>query len=255
MTELIPNPPSTTNDSLTTNLSDGVVDVGSLATSIGDHLNQSIPALPTSTKTQLPPTIDTISSTVPSNTPVLSQQSTYQFDVFLSHNWGKDTSGRDNHERVKRINLSLQERGVKTWFDEEQLDGNLREGMARAITTSQKILIFLTQIYCNKIESRNSLDNCYFEFNFALSHRRSEDIIVVVLEECAARMDTWGDRLKAELGSLLFLKLTDDENLEDFHKICDRIVRKVRPDLLPDIISSNKATSTIIGGNELLSLG
>mmetsp|Transcript_19294 Transcript_19294/g.20913 ORF Transcript_19294/g.20913 Transcript_19294/m.20913 type:complete len:185 (+) Transcript_19294:641-1195(+) len=126
--------------------------------------------------------------------------------------------------------------------------------MARAITTSRKILIFLTQVYCNKIESRNSLDNCYFEFNFALSHRRSEDIIVVVLEESASRMSTWGDRLKAELGSLLFLKLTNDENLEEFNKTCEGIVRKVRPDL-----SSNKATSTIIGENEarqqLLSLG
>mmetsp|Transcript_19295 Transcript_19295/g.20914 ORF Transcript_19295/g.20914 Transcript_19295/m.20914 type:complete len:561 (+) Transcript_19295:65-1747(+) len=253
-TKLIPKPPSTTNDSLTTNLSGVVVNVGPLTTSSGDPLNQNIPALPTSIKTQLPPTIDTTSSTIPSDTTVSSQQSTYPFDVFLSHNWGKDTFGRDNHERVKRINLSLQERGVKTWFDEEQLNGNLREGMARAITTSRKILIFLTQVYCNKIESRNSLDNCYFEFNFALSHRRSEDIIVVVLEESASRMSTWGDRLKAELGSLLFLKLTNDENLEEFNKTCEGIVRKVRPDL-----SSNKATSTIIGENEarqqLLSLG
>lgn len=251
---MIPKPPSTTNDSLTTNLSGVVVNVGPLTTSSGDPLNQNIPALPTSIKTQLPPTIDTTSSTIPSDTTVSSQQSTYPFDVFLSHNWGKDTFGRDNHERVKRINLSLQERGVKTWFDEEQLNGNLREGMARAITTSRKILIFLTQVYCNKIESRNSLDNCYFEFNFALSHRRSEDIIVVVLEESASRMSTWGDRLKAELGSLLFLKLTNDENLEEFNKTCEGIVRKVRPDL-----SSNKATSTIIGENEarqqLLSLG
>ena len=29
-------------------------------------------------------------------------------DVFLSHNWGQDELGRDNHERVGVINKALQ---------------------------------------------------------------------------------------------------------------------------------------------------
>ena len=39
-------------------------------------------------------------------------------DVFLSHNWGKDESGRDNHQRVSLINKELKECGYETWFDE-----------------------------------------------------------------------------------------------------------------------------------------
>ena len=38
-------------------------------------------------------------------------------DVFLSHNWGPDESGRDNHERVSKLNEALKSKGIKTWFD------------------------------------------------------------------------------------------------------------------------------------------
>ena len=30
-----------------------------------------------------------------------------EYDVFLSHNWGNDEAGRNNHERVKYINNKL----------------------------------------------------------------------------------------------------------------------------------------------------
>ena len=46
-------------------------------------------------------------------------------DVFLSHDWGKDEYGRDNHQRVSLINDELKARGYKTWFDEEKLAGNI----------------------------------------------------------------------------------------------------------------------------------
>jgi hypothetical protein len=40
--------------------------------------------------------------------------------VFMSHNWGNDLQGRDNHERVKQINAGLLATGqVGTWFDEQ----------------------------------------------------------------------------------------------------------------------------------------
>ena len=34
-------------------------------------------------------------------------------DIFLSHNWGKDETGRDNHERVSIINKELQKLAIK----------------------------------------------------------------------------------------------------------------------------------------------
>ena len=41
--------------------------------------------------------------------------------VFLTHDWGIDEHGRNNHERVKRVNDWLKAHGVATWFDEEKM--------------------------------------------------------------------------------------------------------------------------------------
>ena len=35
--------------------------------------------------------------------------------VFLSHNWGKDDEGRENHSRVRKLNEGLLSKGLKTW--------------------------------------------------------------------------------------------------------------------------------------------
>ncbi len=40
-------------------------------------------------------------------------------DCFLSHNWGEDEQGRDNHARVKKVNDWLKDKFIETWFDEE----------------------------------------------------------------------------------------------------------------------------------------
>jgi len=45
--------------------------------------------------------------------------------LLLTHSWGADSQGRDNHERVAHIDSALKGVGKKTWFKEEnQLTGN-----------------------------------------------------------------------------------------------------------------------------------
>ena len=44
-------------------------------------------------------------------------------DCFLTHDWGREL-GMDNHARVGIMNRALQKRGLTTWFDEEQMQGN-----------------------------------------------------------------------------------------------------------------------------------
>ena len=74
----------------------------------------------------------------------LKELENLKFDVFLSHNWSKDELGRSNHNRVGKINNYLTQRGVKTWFDEEQL--KKLESTATG----------LEQIYESAIEDRKS---------------------------------------------------------------------------------------------------
>ena len=41
-----------------------------------------------------------------------------QFDAFLTHDWGVNEDGRNNHEAVHKISTALQRRGLSIWFDE-----------------------------------------------------------------------------------------------------------------------------------------
>ena len=57
------------------------------------------------------------------------------YHVFLTHDWGKDAEGRDNHKRVSKINKALKERGLITWFDEDRMEGSIVDAMI-AVSTS-----------------------------------------------------------------------------------------------------------------------
>ena len=44
----------------------------------------------------------------------------YEYDVFLSHNWGEN---EENHTRVRLLRDKLVARGAKVWFDETNFEG------------------------------------------------------------------------------------------------------------------------------------
>ena len=69
----------------------------------------------------------------------------YAFDVFISHAWDDDDEGRDNHARAKRLNEGLQRLGVKTWFYDEQMQGNILQRMAEGIERSAVVLICVSR--------------------------------------------------------------------------------------------------------------
>jgi repressor of nif and glnA expression len=43
--------------------------------------------------------------------------------TFLTHDWGRDELGRDNHARVSFVNGELKKRGYSTWFDSDKMTG------------------------------------------------------------------------------------------------------------------------------------
>ena len=73
------------------------------------------------------------------------------FDLFLSHDWGIDEQARDNHERVQRLNALLQASGVTTWFDAEQMEGNIVDRMCDGIDRSTLVVICVTKNYIRKV--------------------------------------------------------------------------------------------------------
>ena len=90
--------------------------------------------------------------------------------VFLTHDWGTDELGRNNHERVTVVNEWLKDHGVVTWFDSDRMKGNVVQQMFNGIDNTCIVIVFITKNYIDKISGKNGQgDNCLKEFNYGES--------------------------------------------------------------------------------------
>ncbi len=106
-------------------------------------------------------------------------------DAFLTHTWNFDEVGRDTHARVKAFNEALQRRGIRTWFDDDRMRGNIYNQMTRGIDHSATMVVFITKKYVEKVAGRGpngNNDNCKFEFEYGLNHKTVDNMIPVVME-------------------------------------------------------------------------
>ena len=86
------------------------------------------------------------------------------YDAFFSHNWSQG-----NHEKVSRINDAMQLLGLTTWFDEERIQGNIKQQMCDGIDRARTVVFFLTENYIEKVNNvDNPEDNCQMEFLYEL---------------------------------------------------------------------------------------
>jgi len=130
-----------------------------------------------------------------------------QVDVFLTHNWGQDVMGRDNHERVGLINAALQRVGITTWFDEERMHGDIVAQMTNGIENARIVVVFVTGEYIKKVggKGRNGTnDNCKVEFDYSVRRKKADKIITVVMEEACLDTNTWLGAVGAFLGGRLY---------------------------------------------------
>ena len=145
--------------------------------------------------------------------PVLPQQPPLQFvekraphkyDVFLSHNWGKDALGRDNHARVARLHAKLQLSGVVSWFDENEMQGDIMRDMTSGIDQSAVVVVFVTSNYMNKVAG-TARDNCQKEFVYTELTKGSARILPVVMEPEMRDQRQWRGLLAMVLGNSLYV--------------------------------------------------
>ena len=134
-------------------------------------------------------------------------------DVFLSHNWGKDECGRDNHQRVSLINEELSQRGYKTWFDEDKITGNIDEKMAQGIEQTEGVIVFLTRKYHEKVNSNNARDNCKKEFLYASEKKTRLKMVPVIMEKFMLDTNAWNGLVGFNLCREMYVNMSG--NLED----------------------------------------
>jgi hypothetical protein len=135
-------------------------------------------------------------------------------DVFLTHDWGTDKEGRNNHKRVAVINRLLKEKGVRTWFDEEAMTGNVQEQMQKGIDRASCVIVFVTDNYMTKVAGKGKngeQDNCRFEFNYVSVSKLPRYIIPVVMEPECRDNSKWFGPVSAQLRSKLYSDFASDD--------------------------------------------
>jgi hypothetical protein len=147
-------------------------------------------------------------------------------DCFLSHNWGKN---QHNHNLVAKINDELIKRGLKTWFDENKIEGNIRFKMAEGIDNTKCIVVFITKEYRDKVNGFDMKDNCKYEFTYSMNQYGSQYMIPVIMDPEMRDTRKWKGELGAALGSMLYVDLSD-KNLSntELDKKYDELYKKIK---------------------------
>jgi len=139
-----------------------------------------------------------------------------EFELFLSHNWGKDILDRDNHARVGLLNKALHEANVITWYDAEQMGGHTGQAMADGIDASKFVAIFITTRYIDKVASKFGLeDNCRQEFDYSARRKGIKNLIPIVMEPACLDLRVWHGSLGATLANQLYIDCSTDEKMND----------------------------------------
>ena len=152
-------------------------------------------------------------------------------DVFLSHNWGKDEKGRDNHARVVKISEYLTSKGFRCWIDAEEMTGNLDKKMSSGIDASRMCIAFITDTYLKKTDGEGDggeSDNCFKEFQYSSKAKGPQYILPVIMEDDLMAQGDWYGPVALSLNNKIYCPLTaDEDNEEEWLKQCVGIEKEL----------------------------
>jgi len=134
-----------------------------------------------------------------------------RYDVFLSHAWGEDTEGRDNHVRVMKMASYLRLHGLEVFFDDWEMHKyrSIDEAMVSGMRYASVVVIVLTEKYVQKIVDAQVRDNCAAEFNLST---QVAGRVVAIMESELRNPNNWGyNRVFGQLSSNLYVDLTADD--------------------------------------------
>lgn len=114
-------------------------------------------------------------------------------DVFISHCWGKDKNGRDNHIRAKKLGHALTARGFRVWIDEERLNQSqdIYMAMADGIENTKAFIVCVTETYAAKVNGTVTNDNCKYEFDHNYHTYGTDITLPVVFESNMKSTKSW----------------------------------------------------------------
>ena len=148
-------------------------------------------------------------------------------DIFISHAWGIDDLGRDNHLRCKKLCDILISKGYKVWLDHYDMIGSIDSCIIKGINNTKIVLLCLTEKYCNKINNAIHLqdpnDNCFKEWNYSLFKHKT--IIPIIMEKKMKDIFFNNDGvLQMYLNSTMFIDFSEsiDDEIDLLYKTLKR---------------------------------
>jgi hypothetical protein len=133
------------------------------------------------------------------------------------------------HAYVSEINRDLKKRGLKTWFDEERMEGVIQTAMTKGIDRSKAVLVCVSNLYCKKVAGDNATDNCQKEFLYADKQKKGvKGMIAVVVEDGMQDTSLWKGTVGFTLGSGLYVDLSPSVTGQAREKALDEICKRVK---------------------------
>eukprot|EP00296_Roombia_truncata_P007815 JP446268.1.p1 GENE.JP446268.1~~JP446268.1.p1 ORF type:complete len:426 (+),score=101.51 JP446268.1:74-1279(+) len=151
-------------------------------------------------------------------------------DAFLTHDWGKgdENNGRDNHAEVAAVNTALKQRGIRTWFDQDRMEGVVAKQMQRGIDRAATVVTFITKRYMSKVDGDNEKDNCQREFLYA-QLTKPEAMIAVPMHRDCSHPGLWKGPVLFTLGSkLAAANVVDGVDSANFKAQMDALASEIR---------------------------
>jgi hypothetical protein len=115
----------------------------------------------------------------------------WRYHCFLSHAWGKDKQGRDNHRRVSLVAQLLKRNGLDVFFDEWEISKyrNVDEAFVTGMRSSAVAVVFITKDFIDKVSNGDVCESCVAQFNLA---KLAPCIIPVVMDKSLVKPEKWG---------------------------------------------------------------
>lgn len=164
--------------------------------------------------------------------------------LFFSHDWKLDSMGRDNHKRVHEIVKTIRKYGYTTWFDEDDMNGNIDAAMADGIEQADAVIVCITESYCNKINNASrdlrARDNCLKEWTYA--HARNKLMIPLIMEPNMLNTSKWpAGVVSMYMAATLYISaVNDNDNMTILSLIKMLEINGIKKKILPPILNTNK---------------
>ena len=115
---------------------------------------------------------------------------------------------------------------VESWFDDEQMNGDITHAMTDGIDEGcDLVIICITRAFINKCKQQEN-SNCKLELNYAYERKGALKLLPIVMEEDCLDTRTWDGPVGAYLNRRFYIRCTTDaEMLQNVHMLINEIYK------------------------------